>query len=542
MSTRVSGPTRRHFVFGTAATGLSVACAGGVRSEPARPVRVAIAFNDIPRLWAGPDGGFQAMRFVGYPIYDALINWDLEREDRPSDLVPGLAETWSVDRVDRSRWILKLRAGATFHDGSPFTADAAVWNFASVFDPKAPHYHAQRAAMIVPRLPSVIGCTKIDERTVAVTTRGADAMVPFQLSFLLMASPAQYEKLGGTWEGFATSPSGTGPLRFARYVPRTRLELVRNDNYWDAGRIAKSPGVTLIPVLDANARIAALRSGQVDLIETVPPSALASLKAAGFSVRTSVHPTISLWKLNHLPESPFHDLRVRKAINLAVDREGLVKLLDGAAVAAKGMVTEDSPWFGAPQFVLRYAPDDARNLLAAAGYGPANRLKTKILISSAGGGTSESLKSNELVQANLAAVGVDVEFQVVDYVTLFSIYRNGAKAPASAGIHGVYLPAPMMDPTASIYRGHASDLTPPRGTNWGFYSNPEVDMALHAAQHTFEPAVFDQAIAKVHALLVDDAASLFLVHELDPWGMSASVRDFVQPRSWFANLTSVSVN
>jgi peptide/nickel transport system substrate-binding protein len=269
---------------------------------------------------------------------------------------------------------------------------------------------------------------------------------------------------------------------------------------------------------------------------------MASLKTAGFSVKTNVHPAISVWKLNCLLESPFHDLRVRKAINLAVDREALVQLLDGAAAAAKGMVTEDSPWFGAPKFVLRYAPAEARTLLAEAGYGPNNRLKTKILISSGGGGTPESLKTNEFVHANLAAVGIDVEFQVVDYVTLFTIYRNGAKAPASAGIHGVYLPAPVQDPTASIYRGHASDLTAPRGTNWGFYNNPDVDEALREARRTFEPAEFDRAIARVHQLLVDDAASLFLVHELDPWGMSSKVKDFVQPKSWFANLTRVSVN
>jgi ABC-type transport system substrate-binding protein len=299
--------------------------------------------------------------------------------------------------------------------------------------------------------------------------------------------------------------------------------------------------VTLIPVLDANARIAALRSGLVDLIETVPPAAMASLKTAGFSVKINIHPTISIWKLNCLPESPFHDLRVRKAVNLAVDRESLVRLLDGAAAAAKGMVTEDSPWFGVPKFKLHYAPDEAKKLLTEAGYGPNNRLKTKILISSSGGGTPESLKTNEFVQANLAAVGIDVEFQVVDYVTLFTIYRNGAKAPGSAGIHGVYLPAPVQDPTASIYRGHASDLTAPRGTNWGFYSNPEVDEALRQAQRTFEPAAFDQAIAKVHQLLVDDAASLFLVHELDPWALSSKVKNFVQPKSWFANLTRVSV-
>lgn len=528
---------RRKFALGLPIVGLSVSAGHFAWSQSSRPIRYAIAFGDIPRLWAGPDGGFQGMRFCGYPIYDALINWDLEHEDRPSLLVPGLAELWAVDPGNPARWIVNLRSGVVFHDGSPFDADAAVWNFASAFDPKAPTYLAQRAALIVPRMPGVLGAEKIDDRTIAILTRGPDAMVPFQLSFLLMASPSRYEKVGGTWDKFATAPSGTGPFRFRSFVPRTQLELIRNEKYWDSARIPKSPGVTLIPVLDANARIAALRSGQVDLIETVPSAAMTSLKNAGFSVKAIVHPTVSIWKLSFLPDSPFRDLRIRKAVNLAIDRDGLVQLLDGAAVAAKGMVTPDSPWFGNPTFALRYVPDEAMKLLAEAGYGPNNRLRTKILISSAGGGQPEFLKTNEFVHANLAAIGIDVEFQVVDYVTLFTIYRNGAKAPASAGIHGVSLPAPTQDPTASIYRGHASDLTPPRGTNWGFYSNPEVDAALHEARLAFQLEALDRAIAKVHQLLVDDAASLFMVHELDPWGVSSSVKDFVQPRSWFANLT-----
>ncbi len=533
--------TRRQLLSGAAAIGVSTAFSGPVSAQTPAPVRIAIAFGDIPRLWAGPDGAFQGMRFAGYPIYDALINWDLDQEDRASGLVPGLAESWSIDPNNPARWIVKLRSGVTFHDGSPFDADAAIWNFNSVFDQKAQQYNAARTALIVPRLPSVSGAEKVDDSTIAVLTRGPDAMTPYQISFLLMASPAQYAKLGDSWEKFVSAPSGTGPFRFGSFTPRVRLELVRNEKYWDTKRIPKAPAVHLQPILDANARIAALRSGQVDLIETVPPAALASLKGAGFSIKANTHPTISIWKLSLLPDSPFRDLRVRKAANLAVDREGIIKLLDGAAVLAKGMVPEDSPWFGKPTFQLRTDPAEARKLLAEAGYGPNNRVKAKILIASAGGGQPESLKVNEFVQSNLAAVGFDIEFQVVDYVTLFTIYRNGAKAAQSAGIHGVSLPAPVQDPTASIFRGHASELTPPRGTNWGFYNNPEVDEALRQAQRAFGPVALDAAIAKVHQLLIDDAASVFFVHELDPWGMSNKVKGFMQPKNWFSNLTSVSI-
>jgi peptide/nickel transport system substrate-binding protein len=96
-----------------------------------------MSLGDVPRLWGAPEGGFEGLRFAGYPMYDALINWDLSQADKPSRLVPGLATAWQRDPADPKRWIITLREGARFHDGSVFDADAAVWNFASQLDPAA---------------------------------------------------------------------------------------------------------------------------------------------------------------------------------------------------------------------------------------------------------------------------------------------------------------------------------------------------------------------------------------------------------------------
>jgi len=532
-------PTRRGVVVGLSSVGVTVLAGTPAPAiGQAQAIRVAIAFGDIPRLWAGPDGGFQGMRVAGYPIYDALINWDLSSADRASVLMPGLAETWHVDPNDNSRWILALRRGVRFHDGSPFDADAAIWNFASIFDKSAPQYHAPRVALIVFRLPSVKRAEKIDSYTIAVRTDGADAMTPYQLSFLLFVSPAQYAKLGNDWNKFLAAPSGTGPFKVANVVGRSRLELVRNESYWDAKRVPKSPAVTLIPILDPNARIAALRSGQVDMAESMPPEAIGSLKGAGLKVDTIIYPAILKWNFNYVPGSPLRDLRVRKAANLAIDREGLVKLLNDTAVAAKSYVDESSPWFAEGTFKLRHDPVEARRLLAEAGFSPSKRLKLTTLIPSGGNGQM-TLATNEFVQANLAAVGIDVEFKVVDFITMLTIARGGAKAPASVGIDCMAIPGPVLDPTSFFLRGFGSELTPPKGSNWGFYSNPKVDEALHVAKESFNTAALDAAIAKVNRLMVDDAASLLLAHDLNCWALSSKVRNFVQARNWFVDLTSM---
>ena len=541
-SGHVAGPNRRDVLLGMSAGLPAIVFTGGAWAQTTGQgdIRFAIAFPDIPRLWGGPDGGFQGFRSSGYTIYDGLINWDLEHEDRASTLVTGLAELWIVDPKDSARWTLKLRRGVSFHDGSPFNADAAIWNFDSIFNKDAPQFSAPRVALIISRLFNIAGAEKVDDYTIVVKTREPDAMAPYQISFLLIVSPTQYAKVGNDWNKFLAAPSGTGPFKVTSLVPRTRLELARNESYWDKNWIPKS-NVTVVPIADANARIAALRSGQVDIVETVPPDAIASLKASGFQVRTNVRPAVSIWDLSLLPDSPFKDVRVRRAANLAVDREGLVKLHSGAAVAAKGFVDEDSPWFGKPTFMLRYDPDEAKKLLAEAGFGPSNRVRTKVLLASSGSGEALPLPVAEFTQSNLAAIGIDVEFQVVDFVTLFTMFRQGAKAPVAAGIHAVSLPAPVLDPTSTFLRGFKTELVPPRGSNWGDHSNPAVDAALNVAQNAFNPGELDKAIAKVHELLVDDVPYLILMHDLNPYATSAKVKNFILPRSWFSNLTSVGI-
>jgi peptide/nickel transport system substrate-binding protein len=524
----------------TLLTGAAALAATPARAQPAQPapVRAALTLTDIPRLWGAPEGGFEGLRFAGYPLYDALTAWDLSHADRPSQLIPGLATAWQQDPADPKRWIVTLRPDVRFHDGAPFDADAAVWNFASQLDPAAPQFHPPRAALNRARLPSIASAQKIDDSHIAVITSIADAMTPYQLSFLLMASPAQYAKLG-SWDKFALDPSGTGPFRFASLTPRARLDLVRNDGYWDRARIAQSPALQFVVIPDPNTRVAALRTGQVDLIESVSPDTVDSLKAAGFPVQMNVYPHVWNWSFSMRPDSPFRDVRVRKAANLGIDRAGLVQLLNGTALAAQGYMLPGSPWAGTPTFKLTHDPAAARQLMAQAGYA-GRSVPVKILISNSGGGQMQPLPMNEYIKGNLAEIGLDVEFQVVDFITLFTDYRIGAAAPALAGIDGLNLAFPMQDPTTMV-RGFLSDLTAPRGTNWGGYANGAVDAALRAAQAAPNQAALDRAIAEADGLLVDDAAGLLVVHDMNPRGTSPHLRGLVSPRNWFLDFTRLSL-
>ena len=221
---------RRQFMAGSAA---AAAMFSASMANAAQPLRLAISLIDIPRLWGSPDGGFEGMRFGGYPIYNSLAIWDLSQGDGPCQLVPGLATSWKHDDTDKTRFIVTLRENVKFHDGSPFDADAAIWNFESVFNEKAPQYFATRAAATKSRMPTVIRAEKIDDKTIAVITAMPDASVIYQISFLLFVSPTHYAKLGNDWAKFSLNPSGTGAFKVAALVPRTRLDLVRNADYWE---------------------------------------------------------------------------------------------------------------------------------------------------------------------------------------------------------------------------------------------------------------------------------------------------------------------
>jgi peptide/nickel transport system substrate-binding protein len=113
--------------------------------------------------------------------------------------------------------------------------------------------------------------------------------------------------------------------------------LTRFDGYWDQSRKAKVDAIRLLPIPEANSRLAALRSGQVDWIEVPPPDGIPSLKAAGFDIVTNSYPHVWPWEYNiAAPNSPFKDVRVRAALNYCVDRAGLVTLLNGTAEPAVG--------------------------------------------------------------------------------------------------------------------------------------------------------------------------------------------------------------
>src|SRR5207248_4856421 len=271
-------------------------------------LRIGMTAADIPRTLGQPDQGFEGNRFTGLTMYDGLTMWDLSSADKASVLIPGLATEWKVDDADKTKWTFKLRPGVTFHDGSAFNADAVVWNVEKVLKQDAPQFDPSQVGLTASRMPTLASAKKIDDLTVELVTKEPDSFLPFNLTNLFMASPAKWQKLfevadgadmkaksHAAWEAFARNASGTGPWKMSSFTPRERLELVKNDTYWDKARVPKTDKMVLLPMPEANARTAALLSGQVNWVEAPAPDAIPEIKQRGFVLYANEQPHVWPW-------------------------------------------------------------------------------------------------------------------------------------------------------------------------------------------------------------------------------------------------------
>ncbi|MGY2807445.1 MULTISPECIES: ABC transporter substrate-binding protein [unclassified Bradyrhizobium] len=362
-------------------------------------LRIAMTASDIPTATGLPNNGFEGMRFLGYPIFEGLVLWNLSGTDRLATLRPGLAEKWEQDPVDNKTWIFHLRQDVKFHDGTDFNADAVIWNLDRYFNSESPQFEPPSSAMSRARVPVMGSYRKIDDATVAISTTKPASYFPYMAVYLLFTSPASFEKAGRDWAKVATLPAaGTGPFRITRIVPRQEADLARWDKYWDTSKTAKVDNVVLLPIPEANSRLAALRAGQVDWIEVPPADGVDSLKSAGFTITTGSYPHVWPWFYNiGAANSPFKDVRVRQALNYCIDRDGLVSLLNGTAEPSVGWLKASDPDFGAPVNHYKFDPTKGKALLAEAGYTSAKPLAFKVLISNSGSGQMLPLPMNEFL-------------------------------------------------------------------------------------------------------------------------------------------------
>jgi len=493
-------------------------------------VRYGISMADIPLTTGQPDRGAGAYQFTGYTIYDPLVSWRWMSPTAPANWCRAWQPKWKVDDKDKTKWRFALRKGVKFHDGSDFNADAVIWNLDKVLNDKAPAIRQapERAGEDPPALGREL--RQVDDSTIEITTKTIDSFFPYQMLWFLVSSPAQYEKLGKDWDKFASQPSGTGPFKLTKLVPRELAELSKNADYWDKKRIPKVDKLVLVPMPEALTRTNAAARGPGRPDRDAGARRRAAAQGSGHADRRQHHAACPWnYHLSVLPGSPWTDVRLRKALNLAIDRDAVVGLMNGLAKPAKGQVDPFEPVFRQAELRHQVRSPAAKKLVEEAGYSKDKPLKATFIIAQGGTGQMLSLPMNDFLQQSFKEIGIDIDFKVVELETLYTHWRKGRgrrdECRHHRQQHRLCHLGPALRPSSLL---RFPTRSPPSVVNWGGYKNPKVDALITEAKQTFDPAKQDELIAQAHALVVDDAVLVWVVHDTNPHALSPKVKKFVQ--------------
>jgi peptide/nickel transport system substrate-binding protein len=410
------------------------------------------------------------------PMFEGLVRF----ADGSTDVEPGLAERWEVSD-DGLTYTFFLRPGVSFHDGTPVNAEAVEFSFERQLDPAHPYHDTGTFPYAEFTLGNIASIEVVDELTVRLTLR--ENFAPF-LSNLAMHAAALVSPTAVMASGadFSENPVGAGPYRFVSWRRGVEVVLERNPDYWRV-----TPQVERLiyrPIIEDQARLAALEAGEVDLAVNLPPDDLPRLRSDArftFSEQAGMH---TWYVVFNVTKEPFGDARVRQAVAHAIDRQAIVDaVLGGTGVLAKNFLppvvwgyTEDVPEYP-------YDPERARELLAEAGY--PDGFEVEFWVPASGSGMQQPVAMGTVIQDYLSRVGIEATIQQFEWGT----YLDRVIVPLDSADT---VPAMFQmswigdngDPDNFLYILLSGDQFPPFGFNLGYYTNPEVDAILREARTT----------------------------------------------------------
>lgn len=509
--------------------GGSSSAAGSAASSNAGVLTIGMTAGDIPDLDTvlASQQGYEGYRFVGNTLYDGLTKFDLKQGTETPKVIPGLAESW-VPNADGSVWTFKLRSGVKFHDGTDFNADAVIFNLDRYTNKTSPNYYQAVATSAALTAGSIASYKKIDESTVQISLHGPDGHFPSDLVFVYMASPTAVKKEGN--EGFANNPVGTGPFIFKSLSRGQQVIFTPNKDYW--GGAPKINELVLKPIPDVAARTAALKAGEVNWIEAPNPDDIATLQSAGFVTYTNSYDHVWPWLLNEA-KPPLNNVKVRQAMEYAIDRGTMATdLLHGTADPAYQIIPRANTAYDKANDVYNYDPAKAKKLLAEAGF--PNGFKLTLSYPTSGSGNMQPGPMNQLLQSDLAKVGITVELKPVEWATMISSMGAG-KIPDDAMAINVSLTF-IQESFWSLF---FSSTGPYAGLT--HYTNPQIDALLGKAASTTDDTARAAIYTQIGKLLDADAVWLDIVNDRNPRTLAPNVKGFIEPKSWFVDLTTITV-
>lgn len=484
----------------------------GFAVQPSEAATVVVANPGEPPT-LDPNLTFQGFSFlITNQVAETLVYKD------ENGFQPLLATDWEA--VDERTWRLSLREGVTFHDGTPFDAEAVKFTIERILDPA----NQAQGRFVVSMIEEV---RVIDSHTVELVTDSPFAPLLAHLTHPMTAivSPTAVETLGAD---FGRNPVGTGPFVFESWQAGDQVTLRRNENYW--GGAPEIDTVIIRTILEASTQVVELRSGAVDFIFNVSPDHMQDLSSrAGIAVRKELG-----WGSTHLgfnvTQGPFADVRVRRAVAHALNTEAMAtQLRQGLALPAGDLVPE-TVWGAADIEAYAYDPAEARRLLAEAGY--PNGFRTSLITFE----SPELRQIAEAVQFLLMEVGIQADVQILEYGSYVAEVSQADREGMFMSTWGTV----TLDADYALYALLHSSQIP--DNNVSFYENAVVDELLDAARRNADEDFRLDAYKQVADIAHDELPIFALYYPLFSYAKNDRVEGEVINYSWInLNLAKATV-
>lgn len=466
---------------------------------------------------------------LAHQIYEPLV-----MRDHTGAMVPALATGWAPSATNPNAWIFTLRKGVTFHDGAAFTADDVVFSLNRARHPSSNYKEL---------LSSVVDVVKLDDHTVSVLTDGPNPILPANLTNLMMmdegwttannaAAPQNYAAGEDTFA--ARNANGTGPYVLVSREPDTRTVLRRFEAYWGLGEFPLDvTEIVFTPIRNPATRVAALLSGEVDFIQDVPVQDLDRVAGApGLVVGTTAQNRTIFFGLNvgaaDLASdsidgaNPFADVRVREAMNIAINRDAIRQVVMRGQSQPAGVIMP--PFVNGWTKRLDAYPDpdiaSAKALMAEAGYGGGFSVRLDCP-------NDRYVNDEAICQAAvgmLAQIGIEARLEARPRAQHFPLIANGETDFYLLG-WGV----PTYD-SEYIFNFLIHSRTEKFGSwNATGYANPALDARIEALASNVDLAARDAEIAAIWAQVQAETLYLPIHHQVLNWGLSSRIATLVEP-------------
>lgn len=438
-----------------------------------------------------------------YGMFEALVG-----QKADGTIEPQLASSWQLE--GQTTWRFTLVPGRVFHDGTPVTAEDIRWSFARAIDP------ANKLAVGASRVPTVAS-VQVDGAAIVITTKGPDPILLKRVNQLAILPKAYFERVGPT--EFALKAIGSGPYKLKAYVPNDRLELTAVPDHPAKPTISE---VVIRNIPDTTARLAGIRTGELDLAVGIPYDQIESLKSAGLKLVTITAGRSNGAFMDSVVDGPTGNKLVRQAINYAIDKNLMVKqIFQGYTVPDQGQILQPETFGFNPDIKpYPYDPAKAKQLLAQAGYPTGFKMRSDVYLNSA-----ESQSSWLFIQQQLKEVGIEVELNTYTDSAKHLDYFYG-RTQRGATIASLLNNSPYMDADAALvwFRGTEQGEN---GLGARHYANAEFDKLYDQFSVEMNENRRRDLIRQAVAVMHEDPPYIFLTQAVTTWMVSPKLEGVV---------------